>query len=103
MLAPEFILGKALGDLSAARYYRDLMQEFAKDDEVEWSLAHSFYANMGGFMGIEDEPQDNTEGKLNGKETVPLLASTSYCLRTATDSQRDGNKKAPRYQDSRTS
>jgi hypothetical protein len=50
IIAPELLLGKALGDLMSARESRDQMKTYAEKDKVEWSLTHAFYANMGGFV-----------------------------------------------------
>ncbi|OCL08119.1 hypothetical protein AOQ84DRAFT_407568 [Glonium stellatum] len=50
LLLPEFLLGKAFQDrVLAGRSWRE-MQPLAKADKVEWTLTHSFYANMGGFV-----------------------------------------------------
>jgi hypothetical protein len=62
MVAPEFILGKALGDLVAAWQCRERMRDFARRDGVEWGLAHGFYANMGGFAVIWEEAAQDKEG-----------------------------------------
>jgi hypothetical protein len=50
MLAPEYILGKGLADLSTAFKSRREMEEYARTDGVEWKLTHGFFANMGGFV-----------------------------------------------------
>lgn len=50
IVAPEIILGKAIGDLYAAW---DLKKEMKKvDHEVEWGLSHGFFAFMGGFRVV---------------------------------------------------
>jgi hypothetical protein len=50
MVAPEILLAKACGDLSDAKLNLNELQEFAVLDEVPWTLVHSLYANMGGFV-----------------------------------------------------
>lgn len=54
MVAPEYILGKAIGDFVFAWRMRKKMKNFAAEDKVEWDLAHCYYANMGGFVAIEE-------------------------------------------------
>jgi hypothetical protein len=50
IIAPEYILGKAVADLYAAHQSKKEMQECAIKDGVEWSLTQAFFANMGGFV-----------------------------------------------------
>lgn len=51
ILAPEFILGKAAGDLLRVWRLRDSMRQAlaARGIGVEWTLTHGFFALMGGF------------------------------------------------------
>lgn len=59
VVAPEYILGKSAGDYWMARSMIVYMKEYAAEDKVEWILSHGFYANLGGFVGVEeseDEP-----------------------------------------------
>ncbi|KIX08801.1 uncharacterized protein Z518_03458 [Rhinocladiella mackenziei CBS 650.93] len=49
VLAPEVIMGKAVMDLLSARSANGHLKSFASKDDVEWSLSHTFLANMGGF------------------------------------------------------
>lgn len=86
-IAPEYILGKAFGDLLAAYESRGIMKQKAAEDGVEWSLTHGFFANMGGFMltstpciGHQAEAETTTE---NSSESgaVHLTASEIYALR----------------------
>jgi hypothetical protein len=72
MLALEYILGKALGDLVAAWLCRERMKDLAKEDKVDWGLAHGFYANMGGVS--EDELQ-NEENQVNEITAEPIILS----------------------------
>jgi hypothetical protein len=49
VLAPEVTVAKASADLASARSITRELAEWAEKDGVDWSLAHSFFANMGGF------------------------------------------------------
>jgi hypothetical protein len=49
IIAPEIILGKALGDRKDAKDDLEELQKFAREDNVPWSMTHSLFANMGGF------------------------------------------------------
>jgi len=58
MIAPEFIIGMACHDLSWAKEYHQKLQEFASQDHVPWTLTHTYYANMGGFVirsGVQED------------------------------------------------
>ena len=59
ILAPELILRKTLEDLVAA--YDDLkaLQKFGVEDGVEWTLTHSLFANMGGFVVRGNDMQES--------------------------------------------
>ena len=50
VLAPEVILTKALTDYVEAKDIAKAMQVFAKEDDVQWTMTHSFFADMGGFV-----------------------------------------------------
>jgi hypothetical protein len=50
IIAPEYILGKAVADLYAAYQSKKEMQKYAIKDGVEWGLTQAFFANMGGFV-----------------------------------------------------
>ena len=49
VVAPECLLGKAWVDMLSAHFSTKEMECFAKADEVEWTLTHAYFANMGGF------------------------------------------------------
>ena len=49
VLAPEILLGKYAGDLIGARNDARAMEAYAEEDDVPWTIVHSFFANMGGF------------------------------------------------------
>ena len=50
MLAPEFVLSKAWEDLAVAQSDLKALQKLAGEDGTEWTLTHSLFANMGGFV-----------------------------------------------------
>jgi hypothetical protein len=50
MVAPEFVIGKACADLVQAKEDLQELLKFAEDDHVPWTLVHTYYANMGGFV-----------------------------------------------------
>jgi hypothetical protein len=50
MVAPELVIGKACADLVQAKEDFQELLKFAEDDHVPWTLAHTYYANMGGFV-----------------------------------------------------
>ncbi|PYH80270.1 hypothetical protein BO82DRAFT_417926 [Aspergillus uvarum CBS 121591] len=50
ILAPEVLLAKYGYDLSQGKCDLDILQDFARDDGIEWTTAHSLFANMGGFV-----------------------------------------------------
>jgi hypothetical protein len=50
MVAPEFVIGKACADLAQAKEDLQELLKFAKIDHVPWTLTHTYYANMGGFV-----------------------------------------------------
>jgi len=64
VIAPECLLGKALVDLLAAWWACDEMTKLAKEDVVEWSATHAYYANMGGFGVRFDESTRAAEAKI---------------------------------------
>ncbi|KAH8784742.1 hypothetical protein BGZ57DRAFT_940473 [Hyaloscypha finlandica] len=50
MIAPEVVIGMACYDyLSAKKNLQDL-EGFALEDDVPWTLTHSYFANIGGFV-----------------------------------------------------
>ena len=64
MLAPEIILGKAIGDFRYAWKLKKDMEYFAVKDNVDWGLSHGFFAIMGGFRVIgqeENQKQQNSK------------------------------------------
>lgn len=101
IMAPELILGKAIGDFMVAWQMREKMKSLAEEDGTEWTLAHGFFANMGGFTGIElpaisdvviTKPRSEHDSDINESASleatnqhilgpVPLTAANVYWLR----------------------
>jgi hypothetical protein len=50
MLAPELVLMKAWEDLATAHDDLKELQDLSTLDGVEWTLTHSIFANIGGFV-----------------------------------------------------
>lgn len=50
LLIPEYLLSKAFSDLISARRCLSDYRHIAEIDDVEWSIAHTCLANMGGFI-----------------------------------------------------
>lgn len=57
MLAPEIIISLAAGDFAHAWKERDIMQDYLKAGGPKWTLRHSFFVDMGGFI-IKGIPRD---------------------------------------------
>lgn len=48
------------------------MQQYACRDGTEWKLCHSFFANMGGFVGIIGPPFTiQAESDVDNEKKVP--------------------------------
>ena len=57
VIAPEVVMGLACYDFFAAKRLGQKLQRFALEDNVPWTLSHSYFANMGGFViqsGVQD-------------------------------------------------
>jgi hypothetical protein len=90
LMGPEIILGKALFDFLSARRTNAEILQYAHEDDVPWTLTHTFLANMGGFaieFGdkealVETKPRLNShEAYLSSnKGTVPMVSSTEESI-----------------------
>jgi len=49
-IAPEFVIGMACYELVWAMDCHQKLQEFASQNQVPWTLTHTYWANMGGFV-----------------------------------------------------
>ena len=92
IIAPEVVIGQACYErLAAKKILRDL-QSFASEDNVPWTLTHSYYANMGGFViqgGVQEPlqaaayiPSEDVSPSRRSKrssrsQTRPISGSTS--------------------------
>ncbi|KAH0536554.1 hypothetical protein FGG08_006584 [Glutinoglossum americanum] len=50
LILPELLVGLAFQNLMKAIESCRLMKPYAREDGVEWTLTHAFFANMGGFV-----------------------------------------------------
>ncbi len=50
ILAPEFLVSLSADSLINAYQSLESLKPFAEEDNVPWTLTHSFFANMGGFV-----------------------------------------------------
>ncbi|KAL7912217.1 hypothetical protein GGI35DRAFT_444737 [Trichoderma velutinum] len=78
IIAPELIIGAASREGTSAREDYKKMQKLVEDGKGSWTLTHSYYANMGGFV-IRGPVKPSGEIKyhdpyhLNSKGIVALL------------------------------
>jgi len=59
ILAPEFILGKAIGDFVVWNLQQE-MEQYVIEDNVEWGLGHGFFALMG-VLGLSPSNKPSTK------------------------------------------
>ncbi|KAH8591595.1 hypothetical protein B0O99DRAFT_690409 [Bisporella sp. PMI_857] len=90
LVMPELIAAKAFQDWHMSRKSYREMQLFAAQDKVEWTLIHSYYANIGGFV-LKLPPKSNTASNSksdNGSSGPdhPSVPPIENSLRVATDS-----------------
>lgn len=71
ILAPEILLAKAWSDLDVARKQLEKFKAWAADDDVEWTLTHTLFANMGGFV-IRSYPLSRENNDIEAKPSVAL-------------------------------
>ena len=72
ILAPELILGKAIGDLKVARDLTQRLRERAEEEGVEWDLVHSFFLLMGGFHVVRvDGSEDDITAPISKDRESP--------------------------------
>lgn len=57
ILAPELLITLNAGQLIGALRSSDRLKEYAEQDGVPWSLTHSLFADMGGFVIREYAPE----------------------------------------------
>jgi len=81
IIVPELILGNAIKSFLGSRKSSRAIQEFLRDqgceEEVEWTLTHSMYADLGGFFikfppgpgRSFDDPGDSTLDPFISRQT----------------------------------
>ncbi|KAL7900576.1 hypothetical protein HDV64DRAFT_290471 [Trichoderma sp. TUCIM 5745] len=75
-LAPEIIIGVAYNVRLQAREDHPILLRLAHQDHIRWSLTHTYYANMGGFVLVKEEREENVNGynlhHLSGRDLIKL-------------------------------
>jgi len=85
VVAPEFLLGKAIGDYVLARRLKREVDEMREAGTIgpdeEWELSHSFFSFMGGFRlcGVQAHG-DNPDGNINDKGPRVATAANSRIM-----------------------
>lgn len=85
MIAPEYIIGIACVELLSAMEAHQKLRKFALEDQVPWTLTHTYYANMGGFV-IRIENQEDVyaippaENVLTDKHPGEVHMSETHAL-----------------------
>jgi len=72
MLAPELVLSKAWEELVVAQSDLKALQKLAGEDGTEWTLTHSLFANMGGFVIRGNTGQELQALEKTHNESTPL-------------------------------
>lgn len=57
ILAPEVLITLNTGQLISAMMTTERLKSYASMDGVPWTLTHSLFANMGGFVVREYTPE----------------------------------------------
>jgi hypothetical protein len=86
LVAPEILIGLALSQFVAARHGRDKMQELASEDGVEWTLEHSHFADMGGFVIAFSDASEARSSTGDSKLDTPSAAATEVSPTAGLDS-----------------
>jgi hypothetical protein len=81
LLAPETIMGLASSSLWSARSNNKKLKDLACQDGVAWSIAHTFYADMGGFVIVFNE--HDVERTAEGFNTDDSFGQHTLLVRTA--------------------
>lgn len=90
-IAPEVVIGIACYDLLSAKIIYRVLQTFALEDDVPWTLTHSYFANMGGFVMQSGVPEPLQPPTYISLEEVPL-SSRSHRESQAGSSSTFGGK-----------
>ncbi|KAL6898400.1 hypothetical protein GGI43DRAFT_428561 [Trichoderma evansii] len=65
IFAPEIIIAVAYNEFLAARVDHKSLVSQAKEDEINWSWTHTYYANMGGFVIEKNDYEHWVRGEYN--------------------------------------
>ncbi|KAJ9322779.1 hypothetical protein DTO027B9_1285 [Paecilomyces variotii] len=76
LASPEFVTAKALLDMISAKGMHKRLKPRARDDGVDWSMAHTHYANMGGFVIRFENKDQSLAEKPNHNDTEVGLQSS---------------------------
>ncbi|KAF8848680.1 hypothetical protein BDZ45DRAFT_698181 [Acephala macrosclerotiorum] len=89
MLAPELLLSIAIGNLANAKEEKHKLKGFVDNDGVPWSLTHSMFVDMGGFVlrAVEGDPRQNA--------TVSSEISEPLRIPFSSNSKASGNHTKP--------
>ena len=88
ILGPEFVVAFAAGQRANAKRVRDTLQGMGYS---QWTLRHSFYANMGGFML---QPFDSTPFPIHGLHLIYLVKEGYMSLPQITEDEIADKSKA---------
>ncbi|KAI4695855.1 uncharacterized protein J4E88_000025 [Alternaria novae-zelandiae] len=77
VVAPEWALGKAWSDYRSVSTLEEAFDVFRKADEVPWSRAHTYFANMGGFAIRFTEETHQAEEELEPNASDPTYNDTT--------------------------
>jgi hypothetical protein len=78
LIMPEILVGKALQDFLRARRFSREMRKFA--DGASWTITHSFYADMGGFVYHIIDLEQQMEANTLATTTISPQAVKSYSI-----------------------
>ncbi|KAL8694132.1 MAG: hypothetical protein Q9218_001185 [Villophora microphyllina] len=88
ILGPEFVATLAAGQRANAKRVRD---QFYEIGHKQWTLRHSFYANMGGFVL---QPRDSTPFPIHGLHLIYLVKKGYISLPSITEDEIADKSKA---------
>ena len=88
ILGPEFVVAFAAGQRANAKRTLNTMREMGYS---EWTLRHSFYADMGGFVL---QARDSVPFPINGQQLIYLLEESYLDLPEITSEDISDKSKA---------
>jgi len=72
LFAPEYLLAKVYNDYISAKHWHSKMQSWAEEDGVDWTLAHAYFADMGGFgirFSTDSDVSTSPRNKISDRAT----------------------------------